>query len=68
MTKYYVQLENTVEELQELFVKRYMEIMECDEEWAKEVQQMECSNPHTKEDVEWTLKNLCAWCGVTYVK
>ena len=30
MTKYYVQLENTVEELQELFVKRYMEIMECD--------------------------------------
>ena len=68
MTKYYVQLGNTVEELQELFIKRYMEIMECDEEWTKEVQQMECSNPHTKEDVEWTLKNLCAWCGVTYFK
>lgn len=77
MTKYYVQLENTVEELQklfvkrylqELFVKRYVEIMECDEEWAKEVQQMECSNPHTKDDVERTLKMLCNLNGVTYVK
>lgn len=68
MTNYYVQLENTLEELQGLFVKRYVEIMECDEEWAKEVQQMECSNPHTKDDVERTLKMLCNLNGVPYVK
>lgn len=55
MTKYYVQLENTLEELQELFIKRYVEIMECDEEWAK-------------EDVERTLKMLCNLNGVPYVK
>lgn len=38
MKPYYVELENTIEELEELFVKRYMDLMECDEDWAREVQ------------------------------
>lgn len=66
MKPYYVELENTIEELEELFVKRYMEVMECDEELAKEVQKMECNAPHTKEDVELILKQLCLLCGVDY--
>lgn len=66
MNAYNVQLENTVEELQELFVTRYSELMECDTEWAKEVQEMECTNPHTKDDVETTLKQLCQLNDVTY--
>ncbi|UIE13720.1 hypothetical protein [Enterococcus phage EFap02] len=49
MKPYYVELENTIEELEELFVKRYMELMECDEDWAREVQKMECNAPHTKK-------------------
>lgn len=48
MKPYYVELENTIEELEELFVKRYMELMECEEDWAREVQKMECNAPHTK--------------------
>lgn len=66
MKPYYVELENTIEELEELFVKRYMELMECDEECAKEVQKMECNAPHTKKDVELILKQMCSLCGVTY--
>ncbi|QBZ69919.1 hypothetical protein [Enterococcus phage vB_EfaS_Ef5.1] len=38
MKPYYVELENTIEELEELFITRYMELMECDREWAMEVQ------------------------------
>jgi hypothetical protein len=68
MTKYYVQLEKTVEELTDLFVEKYVEIMECDKDWAREVQKMECTNPHTKDDVERTLKMLCNLNGVAYVK
>lgn len=66
MKPYYVELENTIEELEELFVKRYMELMECDEDWAREVQKMECKAPHTKKDVELILKQMCSLCGVDY--
>ena len=66
MKPYYAELENTIEELEELFVKRYMELMECDEEWAIEVQKMECDAPHTKKDVELILKQMCSLCGVDY--
>lgn len=68
MKPYYVELENTIEELEELFVKRYMELMECDEDWAREVQKMECNAPHTKDDVERILKELCWLNGVDYTK
>lgn len=37
MKPYYVELENTIEELEELFITRYMELMECDREWAIEL-------------------------------
>jgi hypothetical protein len=66
MKPYYVELENTIEELEELFITRYMELMECDREWAMEVQKTECNAPHTKEDVELILKQLCSLCGVDY--
>lgn len=66
MKPYYVELENTIEELEELFIRRYMEIMECDREWATEVQKMECNAPHTKKDVELILKQMCSLCGVDY--
>lgn len=66
MKPYYVELENTIEELEELFITRYMELMECDREWATEVQKMECTAPHTKKDVEFILKQMCSLCGVDY--
>lgn len=68
MKKINVELENTIEELEQLFVTRYMELMECDEEWAKEVQKMECNAPHTKDDVERILSELCWLNGVPYTK
>lgn len=58
----------TVEELQDLFILRYMDIMECNESWATEVMEMECSNPHDVSDVEAVLKQLCNVNGVTYFK
>ncbi|QDF15342.1 hypothetical protein msf2phage_65 [Enterococcus phage MSF2] len=66
MKPYYVELENTIEELEELFITRYMELMECDREWGMEVQKMECNAPHTKKDVELILKQMCSLCGVDY--
>ncbi len=66
MKPYYVELENTIEELEELFITRYMELMECDREWAMEVQKMECNAPHTNKDVELILKQMCSLCGVDY--
>lgn len=66
MKPYYVELENTIDELEELFITRYMELMECDREWSMEVQKMECNAPHTKKDVELILKQMCSLCGVDY--
>lgn len=66
MKPYYVELENTIDELEELFITRYMELMECDREWAMEVQKMECNAPHRKKDVELILKQMCSLCGVDY--
>lgn len=40
--------------------------MECDREWAMEVQKMECNAPHTNKDVELILKQMCSLCGVDY--
>lgn len=55
-----------MEKLKERFVERYIEIMECTEPWAREVMEMECSNPHDMGDVERCLKSLCNLNGVEY--
>ena len=47
MKPYYVELENTIEELEELFITRYMELMECDRDWAMEVQKWNATH-HTQ--------------------
>lgn len=60
--------ELTLTQLTELFIKRYMEVMEVERDWATEVQGMECTNPHDVSDVELTISSLCSLCGVPYLR